>query len=96
MCLTSPPVVAPADRASLTLDRRWYSGTITTPLAPSFCAGAYPLEEDGKGPTYSRGGLAKCAKGMQSAHFSERQKLTHSPTLFEKHAGQETPLHYTH
>ena len=40
--------------------------------------------------------MAKCAKGIQKAHFSKGQKLTHSPANEEKHAGQETPLHYTH
>ena len=34
-----------------------------------------------------------CAKGMQG---SKVQRLTHSPAHVEKHAGQETPLHYTH
>ena len=54
------------------------------------------FEEDSKSPTYSRGGVAKCAKGIQNAHFSKSQKLTHNPPHEEKHAGQETPLHYTH
>ena len=54
------------------------------------------LGEDGKRPTYQRGGVAKCAKGIQNAHFSKGQKLTHSRAHVEKHAGQETPLHYTH
>ena len=27
--------------------------------------------------------------------FAKGQKLTHSPAHEEKHAGQETPLHYT-
>ena len=40
--------------------------------------------------------MAKCAKGIQNAHFYKGQKLTHSPAHEEKHAGQETPLHYTH
>ena len=39
--------------------------------------------------------MAKCAKGIQNAHFSNGQKLTHSPAREEKHAEQETPLHYT-
>ena len=52
MCLTSLPGVARGDRASLTSDRRFQSGTITNPMAPSFCAGAYPLGEDSKSPTY--------------------------------------------
>ena len=52
--------------------------------------------EDGESPTYRRGGVAKCAKGIQNIHFSNGQKLTHSPAHEEKHAGQEKPLHYTH
>ena len=28
--------------------------------------------------------------------LAKGQKLTHSPAHEEKHAGQETPLHYTH
>ena len=47
--------------------------------------------EDGK-----RGRVVKCAKGIQNAHFANRQKLTHSPAREEKHAEQETPLHYIH
>ena len=39
--------------------------------------------------------MATCAKGIQNARFSNGQKLTHSPAHVEKHAGQETPLHYT-
>ena len=27
------------------------------------------LGEDGKSPTYQRGGVAKCAKGIHNAHF---------------------------
>ena len=52
--------------------------------------------EDDKSPTYQRRGVAKCAKGIQNANFCNGQKLTHSPTREEKHAEQETPLHYTH
>ena len=63
-------------------------------MAPNFCAGTYPWG-DGKRPTYYRGGVAKCAKGIQNAHFAKGQKLTHSPAHEEKHVGQETPLHYT-
>ena len=39
--------------------------------------------------------MAKCAKGIQNAHVSRGQKLTHSPAREEKYAEQETPLHYT-
>ena len=37
-----------------------------------------------------------CAKGIQNARFSEGEKLMHSLAHVKKHAGQETPLHYTH
>ena len=37
--------------------------------------------------------MAKCAKGIQNARFSDSQKLTHSPSREEKQAEQETPLH---
>ena len=40
--------------------------------------------------------MAKCAKGIQHADFSEDQNLKHSPARKEKHAEQETLLHYTH
>ena len=39
--------------------------------------------------------MAKCAKGIQNAHFAKGQRLTHSPAHEEKHAGQETPLLHT-
>ena len=52
--------------------------------------------EDGKNRTYQRGGVAKCAEGIQKARFSKGQKLTHSAAHEEKHAGHKTPLHYTH
>ena len=48
------------------------------------------------GPTYWRGGVATCAEGIQNAHVSKGQKLTHPSAHVEKHAGQETSLHYTH
>ena len=40
--------------------------------------------------------MAKCAKGIQNAHFSSSQEITHSPAREEKDSEQETPLHYTH
>ena len=39
--------------------------------------------------------MAKCAKGIQKAHFSRGQKVIRSPVCEEKHAEQETALHYT-
>ena len=52
--------------------------------------------EDGISPTYQRGGVPKWAEGIQNAQFSKGQNLTHSPACDEKHAEQETSLHYTH
>ena len=40
--------------------------------------------------------MAKCAKGIQNAYFSNGQKLTQLPSREKKHVEQETPLHYTH
>ena len=40
--------------------------------------------------------MAKCAKAIQNAYFSKGDRLTDSPAREEKHAKQETPLHYTH
>ena len=54
------------------------------------------FKENSKRPTYWRGEVAKCAKGIQNAHFSKGQKLIYSPTREEKHPEHETPLHYTH
>ena len=68
---------------------------MTAPRAPSFCAGAWGTLKRQK-PYLLEGGAAKCAKGIQNAHFSRGQKLTHSHAREEKHAEQETPLHYTH
>ena len=39
--------------------------------------------------------MANCAKGIQNAHSSKGQELTHSPAREEKQAEQDTPLHYT-
>ena len=62
-----------------------------------FLCSRLSLGEDGKSPTYYRGGVAKCAKGIETPQFfAKGQKLTHSPAHVEKHAGQETPLHYSH
>ena len=40
--------------------------------------------------------MAKSAKSIQNPHFSNGQKLTHSPAREEKHAEQETPLYNNH
>ena len=39
--------------------------------------------------------MAKCAEGIQKAHVSRGQKVTHSPAREEKHTEHETPVHYT-
>ena len=68
MCLTSRPGVDPGDQASLMSDQRSYSGTITTPMAPNFSAGAYPLGRWQK-PYLLGGGVAKCSKGIPKARL---------------------------
>ena len=40
--------------------------------------------------------MANSGEGIQNAHFSKAQKLTHSPAREEKQPEQETPLTYTH
>ena len=35
-------------------------------------------------------------RAYKTPMFAKGQKLMHSPAHVEKHAGQETPLHYTH
>ena len=47
-------------------------------------------------PLPTMGGAANCAKGIQDARFSNGQKLTHAHAQTKKHAGQGTPVHYTH
>ena len=41
-------------------------------------------------------GWPSVLKGIQNANLTRGQKLTHSPAREEKHAEQETPVHYTH
>ena len=50
----------------------------------------WPLSfgEDGKSPTYYRGGVAKCAEGIQNTNCSKGQNLTHSPAYEENQAEQ--------
>ena len=72
------------------------SGTITTPMVPNFCAGAFPWGKTAK-PLPTRGqGWPSVLRAYKTPIFAKGQKLTHSPAHEEKHAGQETPLHYTH
>ena len=73
----SLPGVAPRESPShVLLPLLWRPLSVLAPF----------LGEDGKSPTYQRGGVAKCAKGLQNARFSKGQKLTHSPAGEEKHA----------
>ena len=95
MCLTSLPGVAPGDRGLLMSDRRSLSGTGTTPMAPNFCAGAYPWGKTAKAlPTRGKG-WPSVLRAYKTPIFAKGQKITHSPAHEEKHAGQETPPHYT-
>ena len=66
------------------------------PYGAQFLCWRLSFGEDGISPTYWRGGVPKCAEGIQNAQFSEGQKLTHSRARKEKHSEQETSLHYTH
>ena len=95
VCLTAVPGVARGDWASLMSDRRSQSGTGTTPMAPNFCAGAYPLGKTAKALPTRREGWRSVLRAYKTPIFAGGQKLTHSPAHEEKHAGQETPLHYT-
>ena len=77
-------------------DQRFWSGTITTPMAPKFCAGAYPWGKTAKALPTTVEGWPSVLRAYKTPIFAKGQKLTHSPAHVEKHAGQETPLHYTH
>ena len=65
-----------------------------SPTAPIFCA-RLTFRETAKAILTKGEGAAKCAKGIQNAHFLEAKKLAHSPACEEKHGEQDTPLHYT-
>ena len=55
------------------------------------------LGEDGRNALPTRGeGWPSVLRAYKRPIFANGQKLTHSPAHEEKHAGQETPLHYTH
>ena len=76
-------------------DQRSESGTITTPMAPNFSAGAYPWGKTAKAlPTRGEGWPSEL-RAYKTPIFAKGQKLTHSPAREEKHTGQETPLLYT-
>ena len=77
-------------------DQRSWPATGTTPMVPNFCAGAIPFGERQKPYLLGTEGVATCAKGIQNAHFSQGQRLTHSPAREEKHAQQEIAPLYTH
>ena len=85
----------PNQRASLMSDRRSYSGTGTTPMAPNFCAGAYPWGKTANALPTRGEGWPSVLRAYKTPIFAKSQKLTHSPAHEEKHAGQETPLRYT-
>ena len=85
----------PSQRASLMSDRRSFTVTSTTPMAPNFCADAYPLGKMAKALPTRGEGWPRVLRAYKTPIFAKGQKLTHSPAHVEKHAGQETPLHYT-
>ena len=70
--------------------------TITIPMAPNFCAGAYPWGKTAKALPTRGEGWPSVLRAYKTPIFAKGRKLTHSPAHVEKHAGQETPLHYTH
>ena len=76
-------------------DRRSESVTSTTPMAPNFCAGAYPSGKMAKALPTRKEGWPRVLRAYKTPIFAKGQKLTHSPADVEKHTGQETPLHYT-
>ena len=95
MCLTSPRRVAAIN--GLCCCRTEGASQVLVPLLWRPISVLAPnLWGNGKSPTYERGRVAKCAKGIQNAQFSRCQKLTHSPARVEGHAEQVTPLHCTH
>ena len=65
-------------------------------MAPNFCAGAYPGGKTAKAPPTRGEVWPSVLRAYKTHFFAKVQKLTHSPAHMEKHAGQETPLHYTH
>ena len=62
----------------------------------NFCAGAYPWGKTAKALPTRGEGWPSVLRAYKTLIFATGQKLTHSPAHEEKHAGQETPLHYTH
>ena len=68
----------------------------TTSMAPNFCAGAYPWGKTAKALPTRGEGWPSVLRAYKTPIFAKGQKLTHSPAHEEKHAGQETPVHYTH
>ena len=48
-------------------------------MAPDCCAGAYHLAEQQQPFLLEREGVAKCAKGVQKAHFPKGQKNNTMP-----------------
>ena len=65
-------------------------------MAPNFCAGAYPWGKTAKALPTRGQGWPGVLRAYKTPILAKGQKLTHSPAHEEKHAGQETPLHYTH
>ena len=64
-------------------------------MAPNFCARAYLLGKTAKALPTRGEGWPSVLRAFKTPIFAKGQKPTHSPAHEEKHAGQETPLHYT-
>ena len=47
-------------------------------MAPDFCAGTYPLGQRQTPYLLEKEAVAKCAKGIQKAHFSKGGKMKHT------------------
>ena len=61
-----------------------------------FLCCAYPWGKTAKALPTTGEGWPSVLRAYKTPIFATGQKLTHSPAHEVKHAGQETPLHYTH
>ena len=64
-------------------------------MAPNFCAGAYPLRKMAKALPTRGDGWPRVLRAYKTPISAKSQTLKHSPAHVERHAGQETPIHYT-
>ena len=93
VCLTSLPGVAPGDRAFADVGPKVLIRYYYHSYGTQFLCWRLSLAE--ALPTRGEGGPS-VLRAYKTPIVATAQKLTHSPAHEEKHAGQETPLHYTH